>query len=66
MSILFIALLLAMFATLGVLMVGLVGMARGGEFNRKYGNKLMRWRILLQGLAVILLALLVLVGKGQS
>ncbi len=65
MSILFIALLLAMFATLGVLGVGLVGMARGGEFNRKYGNKLMRWRIVLQGLAVVLLALLVLAGKGS-
>lgn len=34
---------------------GLGGMAQGGEFNRRHGNRMMRWRVGLQLLAVILL-----------
>ncbi|GGE51630.1 hypothetical protein GCM10011317_07430 [Niveispirillum cyanobacteriorum] len=48
---------LAMIATLAVLVIGLFAMARGGEFNAKYGNKLMWWRIRLQVAAVVLFAL---------
>ena len=42
-----------------VLLTGVAGMARGGDFNAKYGNKLMRLRVILQGLAVVLFLLLV-------
>jgi hypothetical protein len=45
-------------AVLGVLLVGVVGMAVGGEFNRKYGNKLMQARVALQAIAVGLLFVL--------
>ena len=38
-----------------VLMVGLGGFAFGGEFNKKYANKLMRLRILLQAIAILLI-----------
>lgn len=55
MNLMTVLLLIAMLATAGVLAVGLVGFFRGGEFNRKYGNKLMRARIALQALAVLLL-----------
>ena len=56
---------IAMAATLGVLIVGVIGMASGGTFNQRYANKLMRARVLLQALAVALFAiLLLLVGKG--
>ena len=48
---------LALFAVLAVLLAGVFSMAKGGEFNRKYGNKLMRWRVGLQGLALLLFAL---------
>ena len=44
MGILPILLMIAMLATLLVLVVGLIGFFQGGEFNRKYGNKLMRAR----------------------
>ena len=60
MSPLAVALLLAMMATLGVLIVGLVGFFRGGSFNERYGNRLMRARVALQLLAVILLGFLFL------
>jgi uncharacterized membrane protein YidH (DUF202 family) len=42
-------------AVVVVLMVGVLGFARGGEFNRQYANKIMRLRLLLQFIAVILI-----------
>lgn len=58
-------LVIAMLATLGVLAFGLITMARGGEFNRRNSNKLMRWRILLQFIALVLFAILML-ALGKS
>jgi hypothetical protein len=56
---------IAMVATLGVLIVGVIGMASGGAFNKQYANKLMRARVLLQAIAVGLFAIvLLLIGKG--
>ena len=43
--------------TLIVMGAGMVGMFRGGEFNRKYGNVLMRCRVAAQATTVALLAL---------
>jgi hypothetical protein len=59
----FVLVLIAMFITLGVLATGIIGMARGGEFNQKYGNRLMRARIIAQGVALALFAVAVLVGS---
>ena len=42
-----------------ILTVGIGGFARGGEFNRRHGNRLMRWRIIAQALAVVLILLAV-------
>jgi hypothetical protein len=47
----------AVLAVLGVLMTGVVVMARGGEFNRRWGNVLMRWRVILQLVAIVLIVL---------
>lgn len=52
---LFILAMLASFAVLIVLMIGIGGFARGGEFNRKHSNRLMRYRIIAQAGAVILI-----------
>jgi hypothetical protein len=65
MTILTTLLLIAMLATLGTLAVGLAGFFHGGEFNRKYGNKLMQARVALQAVAVVLL-LMLLLGVGQG
>jgi hypothetical protein len=54
---------LFMLATLGVLAVGLGGFFQGGEFNRRHGNRLMRARVVLQGVTLLLLALYFL-GMG--
>lgn len=48
---------IAMAAVLVVLMVGVLAMFKGGEFNRKYANKLMRLRVLLQAVALLLFAI---------
>ncbi len=54
----------ALVATLVVLLSGVVVMTRGGEFNRKWGNKLMRARIAMQALAIALLFALFLLNRG--
>ncbi len=63
-QIFFFLMVVAMLAVLGVLAIGLFSMANGGEFNRKYGNKLMRARVMLQGLALLLFAVAVMTGSG--
>lgn len=50
---LFILVILAMLATVGVLVVGLLSFAKGGEFHKRNSNKLMRWRVGLQFLAIV-------------
>jgi hypothetical protein len=55
----------AVLAVLVVLMIGLGSFTKGGEFNRKYSNKLMRYRIIAQAIAVALILLYVaLRGNG--
>ena len=62
---LFIAVLVAMAAVVVVLVIGMGGYARGGKFNKHYGNKMMRLRILFQFIAVVLIVALVMV-RGMS
>jgi len=47
---------IALAAVALVLFTGIFGMMRGGDFNRKYGNKLMQLRVGLQFLAIVLIA----------
>ena len=56
--------ILSLIAVLIVLGVGIIGMLRGGDFNRKYGNKLMRVRVATQGLAILLILLFVVVSRS--
>ena len=52
---LFILAAIASFGVLIILMIGIGGFAKGGEFNRKHAKRLMRYRIIAQALAVILI-----------
>jgi hypothetical protein len=47
----------ACFVVLVILAIGIGGFAKGGEFNRKYANKLMQLRIAAQAVAVIVIVL---------
>lgn len=58
--------LVACLLVLAILAVGVGGFAKGGDFNRKYANKLMRMRLAAQFFAVILIVGLVyFFGRGQ-
>ncbi len=53
----------AMLAVVGVLVAGLLGMARGDQAPSR-SNKLMQWRIGLQGLALVMIALLMWIWRA--
>lgn len=59
---LFYVIALAMLAVLAILATGIGGFARGGEWNRKHGNRMMRWRLIAQAAAVALIMLFVWLG----
>lgn len=50
---------LSVLIVLGILMWGMGSFGKGGEYNRKHANKIMRWRIGAQLVAVILIVLFV-------
>jgi ABC-type glycerol-3-phosphate transport system permease component len=53
-KVVFALLIIAMMITLGVLLLGLFSMARGGDFDKRNANKFMRWRVIAQGIAILL------------
>jgi len=63
-DILTILLFIAMGITLVVLFTGLISMARGGAFNRRNANRLMRLRVLFQGIAIVIFLVLIFIVKG--
>ena len=44
-----------------VLVIGLVSMLSKGDFNKKYSNKLMRLRVITQGIIILIFALVFLI-----
>ncbi|MGJ8622910.1 MAG: twin transmembrane helix small protein [Yoonia sp.] len=55
----------AVLAVVVILMVGIGSFGKGGKFNQKNANKIMRWRIGAQLIAVLLILLFVyLRGEG--
>ena len=52
-------------STLGILFLGLGGFVAGGAFNKKYGNRIMQARVVLQGITVLLI-MLALLASGSS
>ncbi len=58
-----ILLVLAMLGVLGVLGAGVATMIRGG--NSRRSNKLMQARVVMQGIALLVLALLMMLGSRR-
>lgn len=54
----------AMVITFAVLVAGVIAMLRGGAFNARHGNRLMRFRVAAQFGAIVALGLLFLFGRG--
>tara|TARA_Y100000590_G_C15377058_1_gene884867 strand:+ start:95 stop:304 length:210 start_codon:yes stop_codon:yes gene_type:complete len=43
-----------------VLIIGLISMLAKGDFNKKYSNKLMRLRVITQGIIILIFSLVFL------
>jgi hypothetical protein len=56
-----IVILIAMLAVLGTLFLGIINMAKGG--NPRRSNRLMQSRVLLQGLALLLFVIFMLLYR---
>ncbi len=54
----------ACLAVLVILMIGIGGFAKGGDFNRKHANRIMRYRIIAQAIAVALILAFVIFRRG--
>ena len=48
-------------ATVMTLIFGLIAYFSGGVLNQRYGNKAMRWRVLFQGITLLLFLCLLLI-----
>lgn len=51
----------AMLSVAGILLWGVITMARGGEYNKKNSNKIMRYRIVFQAAALFIFLGLLLI-----
>lgn len=57
---------LGMLVTTVVLGIGIYSLAKGGKFAKDHSNRLMRLRVMAQGITIALLALFVfLIQQGQ-
>ncbi len=61
---LFILVAIAVLIVLLVLLTGIGGFAKGGDFNRKHANRIMRYRIYAQGVAIVLILIFVYVRRS--
>jgi len=53
-----------MLVTFGVLIAGIALMATGGDTNRKYGNSLMFSRVGMQGLVLLMVTFMFMLGNA--
>lgn len=61
---LFIVVIIAIAIVAGILLVGVASFGKGGEFNRKHSNRLMRYRLAAQFVAVLLILAFVALQRG--
>ena len=55
----------SLFIVTVIMFVGMFAMTKGGEFNKKYGNRLMRARVYFQGLTLLFFALALVTQNGS-
>ena len=61
---LFILVAIAVLIVLAILLTGIGGFAKGGDFNKKHANRIMRYRIYAQAVAIVLILIFVVVRRG--
>lgn len=56
----------ALLAVAGILGWGVLTMARGGDYNVKNSNRIMRYRIIFQAIALMIILILIWFKRGGS
>lgn len=62
----FFVVLAAVLAVAVILMIGIGGFAKGGDFNKKHANRVMRWRLYMQAVAVALIVAFVIFRQARG
>ena len=57
-----IMIIVGLILTFIVLIIGLISMLSKGDFNKKYSNKLMRLRVLIQGIIILIFSIILIVN----
>ena len=57
-----IIIIVGLILTFIILIIGLISMLAKGDFNKKYSNKLMRLRVLAQGIIILIFSIVLLVN----
>lgn len=57
-----IMIIVGLILTFIVLIIGLISMLSKGDFNKKCSNKLMRLRVLVQGIIILIFSIVLLVN----
>ena len=60
-----IVLLISLIALVGVLFWGVVAMGIGGKYNSKWSNKLMRYRVIIQAIALLIFVVILSFSSGS-
>lgn len=66
MDVLYYIVIIVILAVMVILMIGLGAFTVGGDFNKKYANKLMRYRIIGQAIAIVLILIFVALRGAAS
>ena len=61
MDLLDLVIILALVATIAVMVTGIISMGRGGTFDRDHANQFMWGRVGLQGIAILLLLIALII-----
>ena len=60
-----IVLIISLIALVAVLFWGVITMGIGGKYNSKWSNKIMRYRVILQAIALLIFIVILSVSAGK-
>ena len=60
-----IVLVICLLALVSVLVWGVVTMGIGGKYNSKWSNKIMRYRVFLQAIALLVFVVILSISSGN-
>lgn len=61
---LFLVVAVSVLVVTAILATGIGGFARGGDWNRRNGNRMMRWRLIAQAIAIVVI-MIVVAARGS-